>query len=310
MNYFPDFGENVIVYNFSIVFFNFRQKRSDWKWATERTAVASRWTWLQAQVSDLEYRIRQQSEIYKQIRHTKGSVVLGDVAMPEDLSVRLRQGKELGNKMDSKHANLLQNKESASPACNISNVLMNVNLQASKLTKSLGTLSPATHSTVIDDKSKTSSSAKTPNGMIGTSGHEHGTPSSSVAGETAPSTPDIPRLVPVGPSNNSSPNLYPLSAMGPPDVLCHAARCRPVKSYRKRKLLKTAGLHQVNRKAARLSTVKCQCYPPMTCPMCGGRYNNVQNIDADTMPTHERVAIMDPSFHPVLSFTQGKLLNY
>ena len=34
--------------------------------------MASRWTWLQAQVSDLEYRIRQLTEIYRQLRQLKG----------------------------------------------------------------------------------------------------------------------------------------------------------------------------------------------------------------------------------------------
>jgi hypothetical protein len=39
--------------------------------------------------------------------------------------------------------------------------------------------------------------------------------------------------------------------------------------------------------------------------MCGGRYNNLQRIDVDTFPLKERVAILDPAFHPVLSFNQG-----
>jgi len=47
-------------------------------WASERAMIASRWTWLQAQVSDLEYRIRQQSELYRQLRSLKGAVTLHD----------------------------------------------------------------------------------------------------------------------------------------------------------------------------------------------------------------------------------------
>lgn len=48
-------------------------KRAFWKWAVDRAAVVSRWTWLQAHVSDLEYRIRQTSEIHRQIRRMKDS---------------------------------------------------------------------------------------------------------------------------------------------------------------------------------------------------------------------------------------------
>ena len=93
----------------------------------------------------------------------------------------------------------------------------------------------------------------------------------------------------------------------PPDPTCQASRCRPVRSYRKRKLLKTSGLHQVSRKAARLSTVKCHCFPPaVPCALCGGRHNNIMQLDPEVMPLQERVALLDPSFHPVLSFNQGK----
>lgn len=54
--------------------FVFRQKRAGWKWAIERGAIAARWTWLQAQVADLEFRIRQQNEMYRQLRATKGTI--------------------------------------------------------------------------------------------------------------------------------------------------------------------------------------------------------------------------------------------
>ncbi|XP_069120844.1 KAT8 regulatory NSL complex subunit 1-like [Argopecten irradians] len=285
-------------------------RRAEWKWATDRAAVASRWTWLQAQVSDLEYRIRQQSEIFKQIRHTKGSVILGEAPPPEDLSIRLKQARAADSKMsplDAKIANL-QKKNEASP-CNVSTLLMNVNVQASKLTKSLGNcLSPAqgvSNSNNIGDNNKIKGqqnhSTKPLNGMIGQS-HEQNAASGSSS--DAPSTPQTQVAIgPAGDSVASTPEI-PTSPF-PPDMTCQAARCRPVRSYRKRKLLWTSGLHQRSRKAARLSTVRCECYPPKSsCPMCGGRYNNTQSVNPDNMPIQERVSILDPAFHPVLSFTQ------
>ena len=39
----------------------------------ERAAIISHWNWLQAHISDLEYRIRQQTDIYRQIRTGKVS---------------------------------------------------------------------------------------------------------------------------------------------------------------------------------------------------------------------------------------------
>ncbi|XP_063424668.1 KAT8 regulatory NSL complex subunit 1-like isoform X1 [Mytilus trossulus] len=263
-------------------------RRAEWKWASERANVASRWTWLQAQVSDLEYRIRQQSEIYKQIRHTKGPVLLGEQPSPEDLLWRIRQNRA-GQKLsplEQKIANLERKNEALGSPCNISNLMMNVNRQATKLTQSLGTVSPARSTSVMagDTKSTPTSQAKHLNGVIGSS-HRDG------------------QNVTIGPGGDG--DVTPHSSPINHDITCQASRCRPVRSYRKRKLLRTAGLHNVSRKAARLSTVKCQCYPPISsCPMCGGRYNNVQRIDVDSFPLQDRVAILDPAFHPVLSFNQ------
>ncbi|XP_037267267.1 KAT8 regulatory NSL complex subunit 1 isoform X3 [Falco biarmicus] len=47
------------------------RQRAEWRWAADRASIVSRWNWLQAHVSDLEYRIRQQTDIYKQIRANK-----------------------------------------------------------------------------------------------------------------------------------------------------------------------------------------------------------------------------------------------
>ncbi|XP_041818804.1 KAT8 regulatory NSL complex subunit 1-like isoform X2 [Chelmon rostratus] len=55
-------------------------KRAESRYTVERAAIISHWNWLQAHISDLEYRIRQQTDIYRQIRASKGSVELGGVA--------------------------------------------------------------------------------------------------------------------------------------------------------------------------------------------------------------------------------------
>ncbi|XP_053710599.1 KAT8 regulatory NSL complex subunit 1-like isoform X3 [Synchiropus splendidus] len=54
-------------------------KRAESRYTVERAAIISHWNWLQAHISDLEYRIRQQTDIYRQIRTSKGSVELGGV---------------------------------------------------------------------------------------------------------------------------------------------------------------------------------------------------------------------------------------
>ncbi|XP_074033413.1 non-specific lethal 1 [Leptinotarsa decemlineata] len=58
------------------------QKRAFWKYAKERGLIAARWTWIQAQISDLEYRIRQHTDWHKQIRANKVAVKLGGSSPP------------------------------------------------------------------------------------------------------------------------------------------------------------------------------------------------------------------------------------
>ncbi|XP_043957766.1 KAT8 regulatory NSL complex subunit 1-like isoform X2 [Gambusia affinis] len=55
-------------------------KRAESRYTVERAGIISHWNWLQAHISDLEYRIRQQTDIYRQIRTSKGSVELGGLA--------------------------------------------------------------------------------------------------------------------------------------------------------------------------------------------------------------------------------------
>ncbi|XP_061179909.1 KAT8 regulatory NSL complex subunit 1-like [Saccostrea echinata] len=268
-------------------------RRAEWKWASDRAAVACRWTWLQAQVSDLEYRIRQQSDIHKQIRHNKGSVVLGEPPSLEELGARLRQARANGkllSPIETKIADFDAKNVSGSP-CNIAAVMTNVNRQATKLTQSLGNCLTPIQSNLLTENKLKDGQCNSLNGVV------NSTHPSSTTEE------NLSSVLP-GPSGDaSSVEQSPPSALL--DATCQAARCRPVRSYRKRKLLRTSGLHQVSRKAARLSTVKCHCSPPFSsCPMCGGRYNNSQTVDADTMPVNERVSLLDPSYHPVLSFNE------
>ena len=231
----------VLVFVYILHFFS-RPRRAEWLWSQERSRIAAKWTWLQAQVSDLEYRIRQQNDIYRQVRQSKGVVVLGD---PPATTVPRKDGKTV----------------EASPL-NVSQVISNMDKQAATLTSQLGNVySPAV-------------STGPANGLV-------------------------------TPASMSSPTDIPET-----DNTCVAARCRPVKGPpRQRKLLRTAGLHQCNRKAARLSTVKCGCHPPRPpCAMCGGRVNNTATLLPYTMPMTEKLALLDPAYHPVLSFSQGMYL--
>ncbi|XP_008568630.1 PREDICTED: KAT8 regulatory NSL complex subunit 1-like protein isoform X2 [Galeopterus variegatus] len=58
---------------------------TEWKWLVDRARVGSRWTWLQAQISELEYKIQQLTDIHRQIRASKEIVILEECQLPKDI---------------------------------------------------------------------------------------------------------------------------------------------------------------------------------------------------------------------------------
>lgn len=71
-----------IIINRTIFFVN-RSKRAAYKYAKDRGAVASRWCWLATQISELDYKIRQHTDLRKHIKDNKGIVTLEEVATNE-----------------------------------------------------------------------------------------------------------------------------------------------------------------------------------------------------------------------------------
>ncbi|GFW35032.1 KAT8 regulatory NSL complex subunit 1-like protein [Trichonephila clavipes] len=91
---------------------------------------------------------------------------------------------------------------------------------------------------------------------------------------------------------------------------CSRTRALKTSNFHKRKLLVTTGLHLTNSKLAKLSSVSCICncqddMPP--CVLCTGRYNCIQSVDPDSLPLLDRVSLLDPNFHPLLSLEKGKV---
>lgn len=93
---------------------------------------------------------------------------------------------------------------------------------------------------------------------------------------------------------------------------CSRTRALNTSAFQKRKLLVTTGMHLTNPKIAKLSTVGCDCNcqdEVLPCILCTGRYSCVQSVDPDSLPLLDRVSLLDPNFHPLLSFEKGKTLS-
>lgn len=158
------------------------KKKAIWKWANERSRLASRWTWLQAQIADLEFRIRGQNDATMHARNHK--------------------------------------------------------------------------------------------------------------------TPPLPPVLP----ENSCSRTVPIS-----------------KDFRRRRLIKSSQiLSNSNKRLVKFSHVPCICSSlPQTvapCLSCNGRYNYIRQIEGENAPVPERVSLLDPCCHPVLSFpddiTLGSQMSY
>lgn len=262
------------------------RQRSEWRWAVERAAIVSRWNWLQAHVSDLEYRIRQQTDIYRQIRANKGLIVLGDSPTPDD-SNRLTASNTAGVDCVS-HSEAKANGPGSNP---------------SSLPKILGKqvllpIHPVEHMTTCS----------TPTEPTPTKPCTHPRPVNGVVNS-------VHNLLPDSSSTDSSDAEELLNKKQrlimqptPPDSTCVAARARPVLSCKKRRLVRPNNVQPLSRKVQRPLTVKCNCDVTTSCIMCGSR-NPVSQEHHYDMPVSERLALLDPCLHPVLSFSDDIPLN-
>lgn len=94
----------------------------------------------------------------------------------------------------------------------------------------------------------------------------------------------------------------------PAEWLCSRTRPLVLSEFRKRKLFQTINMHTISKKAARPSNIKCGCqWPQVPCTLCTGRPDPTAPRDLpETLMPQNRVALLDASYHPVLSFTDGK----
>lgn len=81
-----------------------------------------------------------------------------------------------------------------------------------------------------------------------------------------------------------------------------ACRTRPIKTLRRRRILGTLGLHRTSNRAAKESSVRCDCIRPhFWCAICFGRSNHLQNPDPVFHDKAKTAALLDHSYHQVLS---------
>ncbi|XP_030077827.1 KAT8 regulatory NSL complex subunit 1 isoform X2 [Microcaecilia unicolor] len=241
------------------------RQRSEWRWAEDRAAIVSRWNWLQAHVSDLEYRIRQQTDIYKQIRANKGLLVLGDVPLTDSLVDE--PSRPLST--DGKVENLLPLPAAVDRA-------VSSGCHSSERPAEAGILAESS-------TSKVCSAPRPVNGVINSlpPGLTDRPPGDDTEGLTLKKQ----RL-----------NLLPSS-----DGTHVSARTRPVLSCKKRRLVRPGVIFPLSKKVHRSSTARGSCDLNPACALCGNLSSPSTGFQYDA-PLLERMSQLDTCIHPVLSF--------
>ncbi|KAG8446977.1 hypothetical protein GDO86_014427 [Hymenochirus boettgeri] len=216
------------------------KRRCEWKWGQERADVVSRWNWLQAHVSDLEYRIRQHTDFYRQLRAGKGQVVLGEACPSEASGESLR-------------------------------------------------------SSVLDTRAPSSSSSPDAERLAD--------PGSAEAKSLQRPLNGVVNMLPSMLSPRSSSDTQEVTLNKPlsplPDITCVCARTRPLIACKRRRIVRPERILPLNKK------IHCGvlhfCDVSSSCAMCASLPGPSSEFPYnDTLA--ERLALLDPAIHPVLSF--------
>jgi len=102
------------------------------------------------------------------------------------------------------------------------------------------------------------------------------------------------------PPRNQNKRKYDGEASSEDDSTC--SRTRPVSRFKRRKLLDTYSIHHVNQKLNKPSSVICSCVlPDEWCVLCLGRRHSRLTADIHTQSREECTALLDHSYHTVLS---------
>lgn len=232
----------------------------------EEGIIASHWSWLQSQIINVERQIRRYDDLYKGGRLRKGMVKLQ--ACTTNANIARGSNDVDGNGVIK----------------GIKNSAVSVSLEVAK-------------SKQYVDHGK--DSPKDPENHVLNGVKRHLLDSSLLNEEDVP----MKRYRAVFATNDSTDNKVCGSFSSPSnDVFPQCARTRGVYPVRKRRLVHLSHIRQKPKPHSLL----CGCVTPTTpCLMCSNSSRTLPVVSF-SQTTPERVASLDGSFHPVLSFCTGK----
>lgn len=280
---------------------------AEWKWLVDRARVGSRWTWLQAQISELEYKIQQLTDIHRQIRASKGIVILEECQLPKDNLKKQIQFADQATALNIT-GNLQIPEESQDPLpeqdfemspSSPTLLLRNIEKQSAQLTEIINSLiAPLNMSPTSSPLSSKSCAHQCRANGISRSTSEKVDERSSSRGwvltqkHSKKRRKDRTRL--------KSPSLT---------VMSTAARTRPLQSFHKRKLYRLSPTlcwtpqTLPSKETTSLHTAQMPCLQAAS-----ARSSCEHNTQSQMLS--EQVSELDSSFHPVLSLPSDVPLHF
>ncbi|XP_054828846.1 KAT8 regulatory NSL complex subunit 1-like protein [Eublepharis macularius] len=266
--------------------------RSDWQWLVDRAKIGCRWTWLQAQISEIEYKIQQLTDLHRQIRATKGMVILEEFPTPKDIlkkQTQLTDEEALLHTTGNSQAPLerqdawLENDFEMSPS-SPTLLLQNIEKQSAQLSEIISSLmAPFSLSPTSSPLSSKSCKQKDLVNGISLRGTESNEEISS-SGSWLVDQQHLKRR------RKEKTRLKTSSVF----VMSTSARTRPVRSFQRRKLYKLRTVCNSNQQAMPLRDALLHSNADQVVPAC--TWNSYERLSKQFMLE------LDSSFHPILSF--------
>ncbi|KFO18317.1 hypothetical protein H920_20254 [Fukomys damarensis] len=276
---------------------------TEWKWLVDRARVGSRWTWLQAQISELEYKIQQLTDVHRQIRASKGIVILEECQLPKDILKKQIQFADQSPSLNTTETlQVPQRSQEPLPEQDFEMspssptlLLRNIEKQSAQLTEIINSLiAPLNLSPTSSPLSSKSCSHKCFTNSISRSSSENLEELSSSTSwllnqkHSKKRKKDRIRL--------KSPSLT---------IMSTAARTRPLQSFQKRKLYRLSPTFYWAPQIMHSKATSFFSPTQMPCLQSPAAGINCEHNSKSQM-LREHVADLDSSFHPVLSLPSGE----
>ncbi|CAK7306750.1 KAT8 regulatory NSL complex subunit 1-like protein [Vulpes lagopus] len=280
---------------------------TEWKWLVDRARVGSRWTWLQAQISELEYKIQQLTDVHRQIRASKEIVILEDCQLPKDILKKQIQFADQAASLNTT-GNLQVPQESQDPLpeqdfemspSSPTLLLRNIEKQSAQLTEIINSLiAPLNLSPTSSPLSSKSCSHKCLTNGISRSASENLDELSSSSSwllnqkHNKKRRKDRTRL--------KSPSLT---------IMSTAARTRPLQSFHKRKLYRLSPTFYWTPQTLPSKETTFLNTTQMPCLQSASTWSSCEH-NSKSQILREHVSELDSSFHSVLSLPSDVPLHF